>query len=326
MSPFEVACGTALAPNKFEGLPTDEATMTAVVAPMVAAAFSTAPRNPIDAGLPGLAEAAALQLHGAMPFLKTNYVQLDGDAASFAATRAACKRAGVTLNGAYTAAFAAAYSRIRSSMDKVPGKVQCTASYCFDMRPRNAAVLPANAIGNYFNSSAVQPLSSGVDLETPFWKNAKDVVEATKADMSSPMPSFVMKVIDSTLVTPSFTVETLKKMPGGVVEGCVLSNTGNFPGATDYAFAAADASGAGGDGLALTASYCICGFNQASFELCHWFQTVAGKPTYSASFKLDRAFGERLLRNAATVYEAIGGIGEDESIGTVAERLLGAQY
>ena len=151
VSPFEAVCGSDLAPTKFEGLPADEATMTAMVAPMLAAAFKTAPRNPIDAALPSLAETAAMEEGKAPPFFKTNYMQLDGDAAKFVETRAACKRAGITLNAAYTAAFATAYSRIRDSMSKVPGKVQCTASYCFDMRPRNVGIIPANAVGNYFS-------------------------------------------------------------------------------------------------------------------------------------------------------------------------------
>jgi hypothetical protein len=203
-------------------------------------------------------------------------------------------------------------------MDKVPGKVQCTASYCFDLRPRNAGVIPANAVGNYFNSTAAQPLSSGVELDTPFWKNAKDVVEATKADMSSPMPSFVMKVMDGAF-TNDFNVKLLRTMPGAVVEGVYLSNIGNYAGPTDVAFA-------GGAGVALTASYTIAGFNQGSYEMVLWMQTVAGKPTYTACHKLERAFGDRLVRNAAVIFEAICSIGEDESLGAVAERLLGAQY
>ena len=148
------------------------------------------------------------------------------------------------------------------------------------------------------------------------------MLEATKADIGSPMPSFLLKVLDSTF-TSEFVAGVVKGVPGAVVEGCILSNTGNYPGETDIAFAGCAAADSG---VALTASYCICGLNQPAFELVQWYQTVNGKPTYSASHKLDKAFGERLIKNAVAVYEAIGTIGEDESIGAVADRLLGAQY
>jgi hypothetical protein len=291
--------------------------MEQFVMPAAKAIFTGAPRSPIGAELP---DTTQLEMHGSMPFFPTSYFMADGDAAKFAATRAACKVAGTTVNGAYTAAFAVAYSRVLESMSAVPGKVQCPVSYCFDVRPRNAAI-PPGAVGNYFNHSPSAPLSAGIDLDVPFWENARDVSTACKLEVVSDMGSFAAKCIDK-LATREFVHSVATSSRRGVIAGFIMSNTGNYKGATDVAFA----GGAPGAGVSLTASYCIGGANGVSFEMMLWFATVNGRPTYSSSHKLKGAFAERLFKNSVKVYEAIASIGASESIGAVANRLLGPQY
>ena len=321
-SMLEALCGTAAAP-KVLALPADEATMETIVAPFFKAMITDTPTLPVDPALPRKAELQHLKIHSQFPALKTNHIILEGSPAKFVATRTACKEHAVTLNAAYTAAFVVAYSRQAESMEKVPGKTHCNLSYCYDTRgARSDAAIPASTVGTYFNFAPQQPIASGVPLDTKFWELASAVLTACKSDVTSPMQSFVYKMVDK-LCDKDMLMDLLHGQDGGVRAGTMLSNKGSFAGATNIAFAGA----AGSDsGITLTANYTLLGMQSPVGEACHWFSTVAGRPTYCASHKMEPRYANRFYENAVKVYEAIATVGDSESIGDVASRLLGPQY
>jgi hypothetical protein len=49
-------------------------------------------------------------------------------------------------------------------------------------------------------------------------------------------------------------------------------------------------------------------------------------PTYSSAHKLDSDIYERFFNNWVKVCESLGSIGANETVGSVADRLLGPQY
>ena len=109
----------------------------------------------------------------------------------------------------------------------------------------------------------------------------------------------------------------LKRSP--VRDGIVFSNKGNWSHETTFTFAP-------GASLTLTGSHSHNGLNAICNSMYIWPATLSGTPTYSCAHKTAAGAADRVFLNFVKVAEALATVGADESIGSVASRLLGAQY
>ena len=109
----------------------------------------------------------------------------------------------------------------------------------------------------------------------------------------------------------------LKRCP--VREGIVFSNKGNWQYETTFTFAP-------GSSLSLTGSHSHNGLGAICSAMYIWPATLNGTPTYSCAHKTAAGAADRVFLNFVKVAEALATVGADESIGSVANRLLGAQY
>jgi hypothetical protein len=314
---FDIISGPLDAPNKFV-LPAPEAILRDVVLPpAIMEMMSTLPVMPIHSSIPNFKDAAP---HSKKPFSNSFFVSADGSPSRFIASHVRSKEESSTLNGAYTAAFAVAYSRVLESM--VVGKSVCPLSFCFDYRipGRTSTPIPISSIGNYFNFSKVRPLNAGIALDTSFWSIAREVNVTGTEDIQSDLNKFMVKFFDD-VITYDNNSQWLKAVPGGVREGFVISNMGVYKGPTDIVFL--DVPGAS---LSLTTLHTHIGINTHSGPSCVWMSTCAGKPSYSSSHKVNNEVYEHFFFNWVKVCEALGSIESNESVGSVADRLLGPQY
>lgn len=320
---FELVAGPPHAQTLFV-LPAPEAIIRDMILPAAVEVMMGTPPScmPVHKSIPIFDNSTTA--HSVKPLSRTLFVSANGNASRFVASRTRVKEEKTTLNGAYTAAFAVAYSRVLESMDKVPGKTTCPLTFCFNMRIPGrtgsdpTTQLPSSSVGNYFNFASVRPLQAGLALDSAFWGVSRDVNSSGEEDISSDMSKYMIKFFDGA-VTRDENSRWLKIIPGGVRDGFVMSNMGNYNGPSEIVFP--DSST-----LSLTSFHTHASFNGPTCASVSWMSTCNGKPTYSSAHKLDSDIYERFFNNWVKVCESLGSIGANETVGSVADRLLGPQY
>ena len=174
----------------------------------------------------------------------------------------------------------------------------------------------------FIGISAVEQCARGIALDRPFWEVAKDAKKWSVDAMDSFAAHVLHRFCDS--MTPKGLVAVSKASPvgtaprKGVTSDANFSNLGNYPFATSLDF--------GGDSLILTEHNLYNSNSGPSASMLVYCTTMAGVPGYSCAHKMQDVHARRHFNNIIKAFEAIGTVGGDETLGAVAERVLGPQY
>ncbi|KAJ3149809.1 hypothetical protein HDU89_003566 [Geranomyces variabilis] len=231
-----------------------------------------------------------------------------GTRESLAANLAACKANGTTLNAAFLAAMAAAFSRVPGAV--VPPKRAGAASRVkysvdYDMNIRNRVVPPVGNDHQY---------ASGLPLDTPFWTHAREVKKTTAKGFASYETGIRLRLFDTYLAKEP---ENLPDTPGADINGDMnFSNMGKYPFQTTHTFA----SGAGSIEVEGVHYYnSLAGIGPAAIIFCSSVRATS----YVMNTRVDAAASQRFFEDVVKLFEAVGTVAENEIIGQFAARVLG---
>ncbi|KAI8592282.1 hypothetical protein BDZ88DRAFT_407440 [Geranomyces variabilis] len=242
-----------------------------------------------------------------------------GTRESLAANLAACKANGTTLNAAFLAAMAAAFSRVPGAV--VPPKRAGAASRVkysvdYDMNIRNRVVPPVgnDHVGAYIAMTGVQQYASGLPLDIPFWTHAREVKKTTDKGFASYETGIRLRLFDSYLAKEP---ENLPDTPGANIIGDMnFSNMGKYPFQTTHTFV----SGAGSIEVESVHYYnSLAGIGPAAIIFCSSVRATS----YVMNTRVDAAASQRFFEDVVKLFEAVGTVAENETIGEFAARVLG---
>ncbi|KAJ3168823.1 hypothetical protein HDU88_001150 [Geranomyces variabilis] len=243
-----------------------------------------------------------------------------GTRESLAANLAACKANGTTLNAAFLAAMAAAFSRVPGAV--VPPKRAGAASRVkysvdYDMNIRNRVVPPIgnDHVGAYIAMTGIQQYASGLPLDTPFWTHAREVKKTTDKGFDSYETGIRLRLFDSYLAKEP--EKNLPDTPGADIIGDMnFSNMGKYPFQTTHTFA----SGAGSIEIESVHYYnSHAGIGPAAIIFCSSVRATS----YVMNTRVDAAASQRFFEDVVKLFEAVGTVAENETIGQFAARVLG---
>lgn len=232
--------------------------------------------------------------------IRTQCVFAQGENANWEALHQACKRNGVTVGGAFSAAVQFAVSRHlrRHGMDlpSKGGKVAIPLSMDYNMRTRVApGSIHPDAIG-LGTSIASVGVKAAVDV--PFWDLARAIMDSARAQVRFRIPKLFQAVTDTMVGYAGFWAArgVDHAMSGGAGDGVNISNVGRYPFATHLGpFTLQD----------------VFGFNGACLSgplFIFWLRQVHGHLCYNAiacSPGADRAMLHAIFADVVEVMERL---------------------
>ncbi|KAJ3182608.1 hypothetical protein HDU87_007946 [Geranomyces variabilis] len=242
-----------------------------------------------------------------------------GTEENLAANLAACKSNGTSLNAAFLAAMAAAFSRVPGAV--VPPKragaasrVKYSVDYDMNIRSRVVPPLGGDHVGAYIAMTGIQQYASGMPLDTPFWTHARDVKKTTDKGFASYETGIRLRLFDSYF---SKEPENLSTTPGADIIGDInFSNMGRYPFQTTHTLPN------GGGSIEIDSVHYYnshTGMGPAAIIFCSSVRATS----YVMNTRVDAAASQRFFQDIVKLFEAVGTVAENETIGQFAARVLG---